>query len=93
MADKRRAHRVKSAFSAFIHKDDMFYCHCVIKDVSEIGMRLSVPPGFDLPETFEVKTPAIPQPITVKREWKNGACEIGVSFLYEATRERQANVA
>lgn len=78
-ADKRRAERVKSAFSGAISSESGFICHCVIKDVSNTGMRLSVPKGTELPEEFYVKTPAVPDLLEVQQQWQKGD-NFGVTF-------------
>jgi len=80
MADKRDAKRVKSIFSASLHHDGMFYAHCVIKDVSSTGMKLKLNSSVDLPEEFEVKTPAMNETVSVRCAWVRGD-EYGVEFV------------
>lgn len=80
MADKREAKRVKSIFSASLHHDGMFYAHCVIKDVSATGMKLKLNSQADLPEQFEVKTPAMKESVHVRKAWARGD-EYGVEFV------------
>lgn len=80
MADKRDAKRVKSIFSASLHHDGMFYAHCVIKDVSSTGMKLKLNTPVELPEEFEVKTPAMSETVSVRRAWARGD-EYGVEFV------------
>ncbi|MDJ0614466.1 MAG: PilZ domain-containing protein [Rhizobiaceae bacterium] len=80
MADKRDAKRVKSVFSASLHHDGMFYAHCIIKDVSSTGMKLQLNNKVDLPEEFEVKTPAMTETVLVRRAWTRGN-EYGVEFI------------
>lgn len=79
-ADKRRAERVSSAFSGAVTADGKFLCHCVIKDVSNTGMRLHAPKGIQLPNEFEIKTPAIPNLLHVRLQWQAGQY-FGVIFM------------
>ena len=79
MADKRDSKRVRSVFSASAHVNGEFFAHCVIKDVSSTGMKLQFQQPYDLPETFEIKTPAISESVFVRRAWVNGA-DCGVEF-------------
>lgn len=78
-ADKRRSERVRSAFSGAISVNEEFICHCVIRDVSNDGMRLSVQTDVDLPEEFDVKTPAVREVLHVKMQWQKGD-HFGVLF-------------
>ena len=80
MADKRDSRRVKSVFSASVHVDGEFKAHCVIKDVSETGMRLQFQKAIKLPDTFEVKTPAITEIVHVRIAWNKGT-SCGVEFV------------
>ena len=80
MADKRDSRRVKSVFSASIHSEGVFYCHCVIQDVSSTGMKLKLQDEVSLPDVFEVKTPAITESVTVKMAWHRGEA-VGVEYV------------
>ena len=80
LATKRKDERVKSSFSGAILANGSFLCHCVIKDVSSSGMQLSVPKGTDLPEFFDLKTPAIPDMLSVKQAWSRGT-SVGVTIV------------
>ena len=92
MADKRDSKRVKSVFSASIHFEGQFYCHCVIQDVSATGMKLKLQQLVDLPDIFEVTTPAVSESITVKKAWVKGE-EVGVEYIEipKAEEEIEAN--
>ena len=80
MANKRDSERVKSAFTGSIHADGLFYSHCIIRDVSNSGMKLEVPVQIDLPEQFEIKTPAMPETLPVRQAWRKHK-EVGVEYL------------
>lgn len=80
MADKREAKRIRSVFSASIHAEGLFYSHCVIKDVSSTGMKLKLQSEVELPEEFEVKTPAMNETVAVRQAWARGD-EYGVEFV------------
>ena len=81
-ADKRRAERVNSAFSGALSVEGEFVCHCVIKNVSNTGMRIQVPNKTELPDEFEVKTPAVPTHMRVVKRWNKGS-HYGVTFIKE----------
>jgi len=72
LATKRNAERVKSNFSGAVLTKEGFVCHCVITDVSSTGMQLALPKGTELPDLFMLKTPAIPETLTVKQAWVTG---------------------
>lgn len=72
LATKRKAERVKSSFSGAVLTDNGFVCHCVITDVSNSGMQLSLPKNTDLPEQFMIKTPAVSETMNVRKAWANG---------------------
>lgn len=91
MADKRDSKRVKSVFSASLHSEGMFYSHCIIKDVSSTGMKLKLQNEMELPQQFEVKTPAMSETVIVNTAWVRGD-EIGVEFV-EAEAEEPASQA
>ncbi len=79
-ADKRRAERISSAFSGAVSVNGEFQCHCVIKDVSTSGMRLHLPVSSDLPDEFDIKAPAVPDLMRVRKQWEKGPY-LGVSFV------------
>ncbi|MGI9351874.1 MAG: PilZ domain-containing protein [Rhizobiaceae bacterium] len=80
MANKRESERVKSAFTGSIHADGLFYSHCIIRDVSNSGMKLEVSAQIELPEQFEVKTPAMQGSLPVRQAWRKHK-EVGVEYL------------
>jgi len=78
-ANKRRAERVSSAFSGAVMVQGEFLCHCVIKDVSNTGMRIHAPKEVDLPDEFDIKTPAVASMLSVRIQWQKGQYH-GVTF-------------
>ncbi|MEM7215040.1 MAG: PilZ domain-containing protein [Pseudomonadota bacterium] len=80
LANKRDSERVKSTFSASIYAQNAFQCHCIIRDVSNSGMKLEVQRDIQLEEEFEIKTPAMPEVVTVRMAWRRYN-EVGVEFL------------
>lgn len=72
LATKRKAERIKSSFSGAVIVDEEFVCHCVITDVSNTGMQLSLPKGTKLPVDFSIKTPAVAETLNVKQAWVTG---------------------
>lgn len=72
LATKRKAERVKSSYSGAILTEEGFVCHCVITNVSNTGMQLSLPKGTELPEIFNLKTPALSEVLVVKKAWYIG---------------------
>lgn len=72
LATKRNAERVRSSFSGAVITDEGFVCHCVITDVSNTGMQLSLPKGTEIPDQFKIKTPAIPEVLLVSKAWVTG---------------------
>ena len=77
LANKRRADRVDSLFSGAITADGLFYSHCVIKDVSTTGMRITMSDDVELPDVFEIKVATIDNPMRVRVAWRRG-CDMGV---------------
>ena len=77
MAEKRVAERVQSAFSGVLIVNEAFLCHCVLKDVSETGMRLELADSVEVPAEFHVKTTVLPELLPVSLVWQNGK-SIGV---------------
>ncbi len=88
LANKRAAERVKSTFSGSILINGQFSSHCIIRDVSSSGMRIEVQENYELPNEFSVKTPAMPELLTVKQAWQKRK-EFGVEFV--AVEERDSN--
>ncbi len=79
-AEKRIAERVKATFSGAVSKNNEFYCHCVIKDVSNTGMQLDVPKDATLPNEFDVKTPTVKEAFKVRQAWRRGT-RMGVTYI------------
>ena len=80
LANKRAAERVKSTFSGSILIGGQFGGHCIIRDVSNTGMRIEVQDDIELPDGFDVKTPAMSEMLTVKQAWRKRK-EVGVEFV------------
>ncbi|MEO0329188.1 MAG: PilZ domain-containing protein [Pseudomonadota bacterium] len=80
MAEKRIATRVKSTFSASIFCEGEFETHCVIKDVSESGMRLELAEKVSLPDEFDVRTTVMAETMSVRQVWEKYN-SIGVEFI------------
>jgi len=80
LANKRASDRVKATFSGSILVDGQFNGHCIIRDVSNTGMRIEVQDEDDLPDGFHVKTPAMPELLSVKQAWRKRK-ELGVEFV------------
>ena len=72
MANKRDSERVEAIFSAIIMEEGEFVCHCIIRDVSVTGMKLELTDGTKIPDFFELKTPAMPEVVTMKTAWRQG---------------------
>lgn len=89
LATKRKAERVKSSFSGAIITDEGFLCHCVITDVSSLGMQLSLLEVTKLPEVFSVKTPAVADTLHVKKVWESGK-KIGVEIHVDDSVSEEA---
>ena len=83
MAEKRDTKRVKAIFSASIYANEAFVCHCVIQDVSNTGMKLKLSDKADIPTSFQVKTPSMPEMISVEMAWSKGDT-LGVRFVPDA---------
>ncbi|MEM9331637.1 MAG: PilZ domain-containing protein [Pseudomonadota bacterium] len=92
LANKRAAERVRSTFTASIHAEDLFYCHCIIRDVSNTGMKLEIQQEIDLPESFIVKTPAMTETLMVRLAWRKRK-EIGVEFVSVQQEETEEQIA
>ena len=81
MAEKRDNERVKSAFSAIVTEFGDFRCHCIIRDVSQKGMRLEFPESFKGIDEFEIRTPAMPETLKVRCVWRRQNL-MGVEFVF-----------
>lgn len=82
MAEKRDNDRVKSSFSAIVSVEGIFHSHCIIRDVSETGMRLEFTDMPSLEERFEIRTPALPETVHVRKAWHQHKT-MGVEFVAE----------
>lgn len=80
LAEKRASARVRAKFSASVFSEGEFLGHCIIEDVSEVGMRLELEAKMDLPDEFEVRTPAMPELVRVRVIWSKNKT-MGVEFL------------
>ena len=83
MAEKRSTARVRSTFSGVVLSDNEFISHCVIKDVSETGMRIELADRTSLPDNFEIKTPVLPDTLPVRLIWQKQTLA-GIEFVIES---------
>ncbi len=88
MAEKRDNERVKSAFSAIVSQSGEFCCHCIIRDVSQNGMRLEFAEASKLTGAFEIRTPAMPELLDVKCAWKSNKL-MGVEFVVSDDKQAE----
>jgi hypothetical protein len=80
--ERRIDHRELCSLPASISLNDMFICHCAIKDISVSGLRLFVPSASWLPHEFTLESKALGMKARVSTRWKN-ADEVGVSQVGE----------
>ena len=88
MANKRDTDRVETTFSAIIFEDGEFSSHCIIRDVSVTGMKLELPAKTKIPDFFELKTPAIPEKVSLRTVWRKGS-QAGVEFHFPEEEEEE----
>jgi len=92
MADKRDTERVSAVFSGIVMNQGVFVCHCVIRDVSQTGMRLEFDRKDNMLDDFEIKTPALPDSLKVRSMWKKNKA-MGVEFVFEDQQEEVQGAA
>ena len=80
LANKRQADRIDSLFSGAVTAEGLFYSHCVIKDVSTTGMRITMSDDVELPDVFEIKVATVDNPMRVRVAWRRG-CDMGVHSI------------
>ena len=69
LTEARKALRHDTTLSASIKFEDTKLCDCVIKDVSETGMRLYVPRVAWLPVNFQICSQVFQRPVSVRKIW------------------------
>ena len=77
--NRRISPRANCSIPAKIKHNGLHLCDCVIKDVSEVGMRLFAPAGHWLPKTFEIHASSLGGVLLVNQEWA-ASDHVGVSF-------------
>lgn len=85
LADKRRTDRVEAAFSAAAFVDEVFVCHCIVKDVSSTGLKLQLQKGIKLPDEFTLKLASLKNPLVVQIQWRSGS-QVGVKSIAGSTQ-------
>ncbi len=78
--DQRKAARLNCCIPGLLKIDGVPVGDCVIKDMSETGMRIYVPAGLWLPSKFEIEASPFDQPMKVSRSWSSRDL-VGVQFL------------
>lgn len=79
-SNRRLAIRTNCSILASIKLNGVLICDCVIKDISETGMRLYTGTGSWLPNNFETHIPEFEAVLKVRKEWTTDEY-LGVSFV------------
>ena len=87
--DRQRAgRRANCNIPASIKYDGLLICTCSIVDVSDSGLRLSVPSRIRPPKDFYVEAEIFDGPVKVRTIWASET-QVGVSFAINWSDIRQ----